>query len=209
MQILDLTRFAPSTLVMIVMMVLCYLSFWWSIIGVFQKCQYGMDFFYNSLKVFSLLFWGYSLYLVFEDRPQNFFVYISGVGLLIALVLFWWTQNVIRNHTFSIAFDSDIPNQLVVHGPFSMVRNPFYLSYLMAYFFVVIGLKSSVLLSLFIVLIGLYWAATKIEESKFIKSPLIEDYIKYRESTPSLVPRLSTIRRAFLSPKDDFENPRS
>ena len=75
-------------------------------------------------------------------------------------------------------------------GPYAYVRNPFYLSYLLAEISTVV-MWPGVLGALVVALAVAYfqWLA-RFEERKFADSPVAAEYAEYAASTGRLLPRL-------------------
>jgi hypothetical protein len=57
---------------------------------------------------------------------------IGAAGLTVSLALYDWAARSIRGRLFSFAGNHDLPQFVHQSGPYSYVRNPFYLSYLLA-----------------------------------------------------------------------------
>ena len=117
---------------------------------------------------------------------------IAGVaGLATALVLFHWAAFSIRGRQFSYAGNDDVPQFEHSTGPYAYVRNPFYVSYLLTEISTVV-LWPSIWGLAFIVLATLYfqWLA-RFEEDKFARSPVADEYARYKARTGRLLPRVS------------------
>jgi protein-S-isoprenylcysteine O-methyltransferase Ste14 len=114
---------------------------------------------------------------------------VIGVALyLSALGLFWWAINTSIGRPLSAAFSPDLPAHLVVHGPYRVIRHPFYCSYLICWLagWVVTGriwLGPTVA-----TMVIVYLVAAALEEKKFMRSPLADVYREYRSRTGLLVP---------------------
>ena len=119
---------------------------------------------------------------------------LGATGLLVALALYEWAARSIRGLNFSFAGNHDLPQFVHSSGPYVYVRNPFYLSYLLAE-------GSTVIMwptgwgALTVALAAAYvqWLA-RFEEGKFARSPVAAEYAAYAARTGRLLPRLT--RRA-------------
>jgi protein-S-isoprenylcysteine O-methyltransferase Ste14 len=123
--------------------------------------------------------------------PAPPWMQIIGVCLLLlALALYQWAAISIRGLTFSYAGNDDVPQFVHRAGPYAFVRNPFYLSYLIAeagtvilwptvYGAVVVGLAA-----------GYFEWLARFEEEKFARSPVATEYADYKARTGRLVPRI-------------------
>jgi protein-S-isoprenylcysteine O-methyltransferase Ste14 len=115
---------------------------------------------------------------------------IGAGGLLLALTLYQWAAISIRGRVFSYAGNSDLPQFVHHSGPYAYVRNPFYLSYLLAEIATVV-MWPSVWGGVIVVLATVYfqWLA-RFEEGKFERSPVAVEYAQYKARTGRLLPRL-------------------
>src|SRR3954469_5522960 len=67
-------------------------------------------------------------------RPPLWMSWAGVAGCALALVIFVWAGSSIRGLVFSFAGEDDVPKFVHAAGPYAYVRNPFYLSYLVALF---------------------------------------------------------------------------
>ncbi|RYZ67555.1 MAG: isoprenylcysteine carboxylmethyltransferase family protein [Proteobacteria bacterium] len=86
---------------------------------------------------------------------------------------------------------NDAPQQIVTWGAYKYIRHPFYTSFLLALFAVIVAIPS-----IPTILIGLYGAViltltASREEKKLSESQFGADYVKYKKSTGRFLPRLS------------------
>jgi len=110
-------------------------------------------------------------------------------GLAAALVIFHWAAFSIRGLLFSYAGNDDLPQFVHTSGPYAYVRNPFYASYLLTEIST-IALWPSLWGAGLLVLATLYfqWLA-RYEEAKFARSPVAEEFARYKARTGRLLPR--------------------
>ena len=174
----------------------CYLSFAWSVIGVFKTQEVSYRQLFLALKLSSVTFWGYSLCLFSMPLDQSFGWFVFGIIInVLSFGLFVWSTHTIRNESFSTVYGKDIPDKVVQKGPFKMVRNPFYSSYILCYLGSTVTQQSFVLLGLLTFLVGLYLVAIKIEENKFYYSQDFHTFIKYKQNTGMLYPKLKVLAK--------------
>jgi protein-S-isoprenylcysteine O-methyltransferase Ste14 len=117
-------------------------------------------------------------------------VQVTGAaGLLLTLALFQWAALSIRGRMFSYAGNHDLPQFVHSSGPYAYIRNPFYLSYLLAELFTVVMWPSALGAGI-VVLAAIYfqWLA-RYEEEKFARSPVAAEYAEYKARTGRLLPR--------------------
>jgi len=113
------------------------------------------------------------------------------VGALLylwSLGLFWWAIRTNSTARLSAAFSPDVPVHLVEDGPYQFIRHPFYCSYILAWAAGTIATARWWLLPTVAVMIVIYWRAASIEEEKFSRSSLADQYQRYRARTAWLVP---------------------
>lgn len=109
-------------------------------------------------------------------------LYIGSLGL------FWWAIRTHAGQRLSAAFSSDSPEHLVENGPYRFIRHPFYCSYLLTWCTGVIATGRLWLAPTVAIMAAIYWRAARIEEAKFSRSPLAEEYQRYRERTAWFFP---------------------
>jgi protein-S-isoprenylcysteine O-methyltransferase Ste14 len=115
---------------------------------------------------------------------------IGAGGLLLSLALYQWAAISIRGRLFSYAGNNDLPQFVHRSGPYAYVRNPFYLSYLLAEIATVV-MWPTVWGGVIVVLVTVYfqWLA-RFEEGKFARSTVASEYAQYKARTGRLLPRL-------------------
>ena len=122
----------------------------------------------------------------FEERMA-----VPGViGLIGSLVLFEWARQSVRGKPFSYIYSKDIPQFLWPSGPYAFIRNPFYASYLLAYFAVAMTFPGVASLAVVVGMTIYFNVAARQEERKFERSPVAAEYASYRKRTGRFVPRL-------------------
>jgi protein-S-isoprenylcysteine O-methyltransferase Ste14 len=118
----------------------------------------------------------------------------DGFALTIAFAsaaMFRWGCASVKPMQLSAAFSPDAPVELVRCGAFRFIRNPFYLSYILAQAVPLLASRSGWALIPLIWMGGLYWRAAVIEERKFLGSPLAQEYREYVRQTGRFVPRIT------------------
>lgn len=126
--------------------------------------------------------------LFFFNEGAFYFSLIGNFLYVAATVLFWWTVKTNREKPLTIAFSTDQPQHLVTHGPYRLVRNPFYLSYMLAWvagFFVT---NQWILIVVALAMFVFYDRAARAEEKKFLSSNLSGEYQAYFSKTWRFLP---------------------
>lgn len=187
-------------LIFIISLFSCYCVFAWSAVSFFEIKKTSYSKLFSALKLFTILFWATSLFLLYKNPQLNFAACILGSLVnVFCLQLFIWSSRSIKNMKFSAIYGKDVPEQVYTKGPYRFIRNPFYASYLLCYLTTLLILGSVLLLILFLILLTLYLVAIKIEENKFIYSPDFKNYSEYKKKTGALIPKV-------FNYKSDIEN---
>ena len=179
------------------LLLLNFISFWYSSLVIFnQKVEFSQKkvrFFRKIFKILTVLLWNFSFFFIFfssEDilfiKPFQFF--ITFTLSLVSLFIFWWSAFSIKNYRFDVIFSENSPEKIVVHGPYQWIRHPFYCSYILSYFSIIIlnlnGLISFIAFSLIIY----YFLEAKKEERKILSSSQREIYLTYQKKSYRLLP---------------------
>jgi len=110
------------------------------------------------------------------------------LALCSALVFAWGCRSV-RPMQLAAAFSPDAPAELVRDGAFRLVRNPFYLSYILAHAVPLPASRSAWSLVPLLWMAALYARAAALEERKFLLGPLAGEYRAYARCTGRFLPR--------------------
>jgi protein-S-isoprenylcysteine O-methyltransferase Ste14 len=113
----------------------------------------------------------------------------------LSLAMFWWTLLTVREQRLTFAYTKDVPQLLLAGGPYRLVRHPFYTAYMLGFFAAPLALAAWWLLPTSIFMFCLYWQAAVLEEDKFAKSELAEQYNAYKRGTGRFLPRLLPARK--------------
>lgn len=113
---------------------------------------------------------------------------------LFSQFMFWWAVYATRRQGFGLAFSGRMPRALLQTGPYRYIRHPFYLAYSTFWLAGVIAANRAGLLLIVLLMIGLYYRAASLEESKFEESPLLSaDYAKYKRTTGMFFPKIPVL----------------
>ena len=116
-------------------------------------------------------------------------VAIGTIGLVASLVLFEWARRVVGGRLFSYIFSSDAPQFICREGPFGYIRNPFYVSYLLAMVSTAVMMPSAFRFLVVLAMVIYFTAAAVYEERKFGRSPVAAEYAQYKATTGRFLPR--------------------
>lgn len=175
-------------LLMTAFMVACLGSFVWGMRAFFiQPAGYtkGMKFITISSGICAII--QLAAIISAADVPLKWTL-VATIAYLGSLALYWWTISVNRKTPLSAAFSPDIPTHLVQHGPYRVIRHPFYASYLLMWIAAVPASADWRLLITVLFMIAVYISAARAEERKFSNSALARAYQEYRSRTGLLVP---------------------
>ena len=115
---------------------------------------------------------------------------VSLVMLIASALLFWATIRESSKAGLLAAFDEKLPGSLLMTGPYSVVRHPFYSSYLLLWSGWAIGTWSPWALLPLAAIIVTYWTAARGEEEKFASTAMAEEYAAYKAKTGRFIPRI-------------------
>jgi protein-S-isoprenylcysteine O-methyltransferase Ste14 len=122
------------------------------------------------------------------------------IGVLVAIALFCLSIVLFRRALAAfdglkpgIAYTTSPPDILVFKGPYSSVRHPIYLAYIMAWMGA-FGLAPTLLsVGILFGMVILYYRAATFEESLILSSAVSDQYEKYRKDTAMIIPRFSKL----------------
>lgn len=140
--------------------------------------------------VFTAVFHAVAILYMNHARVYHF---VAGLGLYsISLYLFSAAVTASNAHSLELFFSNrPQPKGLIDHGPYRLIRHPFYTSYMLAW---VAGMviTNQPLLALTVVLnAAIYFHAARTEEQSFAGSGLSEAYHQYRNRAGMFLPRLA------------------
>lgn len=129
-------------------------------------------------------------------------VQCAAIGLqLLAIALWLCARHAIRARHFGVALAPDVPERLVVHGPFRWVRHPFYVAYILGWGGIAGVVQTWPSIVAGAVMIAFYASAAHLEERRLAASSLAAEHARYRARVGMFVPKFwtcgrDTIRRA-------------
>jgi protein-S-isoprenylcysteine O-methyltransferase Ste14 len=163
---------------------ICFAAFSWGVTGHFRSTG-AMP---PGMKLTSLLSLGLFLAFAFRliVRPGGGIVSLALFTL--ALAIFAWAVVASRRTPPTLAFDTDQPSFLMRHGPYRLVRHPFYLAYLLFWTGTAAATLDVAGWLAPVVMLALYRHAAGREERKFAGSALAPDYADYRMHAGMFLP---------------------
>lgn len=175
---------------LVALAMLNFLSYLWSVIGIFQKTNEQRKIVYRVLQVNSVSIWGYFLYrLYFVDIP--IMLVVTSIFLQCILFLLFWIQSgVVKEKGFSVVFSLDTPGFLLTTGLYKYIRHPFYFIYITCYLNLSICINDFIGYILLFLIVMIYYIAARFEEDKFSKSPLAKEYLAYKKTTGMFLPKI-------------------
>ncbi|MEO0329091.1 MAG: isoprenylcysteine carboxylmethyltransferase family protein [Pseudomonadota bacterium] len=141
----------------------------------------------SSLVIFSAVV--LSILTFYKEQP----VLPQLVGLaalFFSLWMFWRTIAESSNAKLLAAFDEKLPHGLLNTGPYSVVRHPFYTSYLIQWIGWAIASWSVWGIVPVVFMVTTYYVAAKGEEAKFLRTDMANQYRNYMSKTGRFFPRL-------------------
>lgn len=170
-------------------LLICLLCFYWGMVGFFSRPN-GRTPGLRAITVLGTLSGFGSLAALVRLGAAGW--PSTALALVIAtasLTLFWTAVACNRMRRLSFAFSTDLPEHLVQHGPYRLIRHPFYSAYLLGWLVAPVASLNLWLLLPFALMSVLYRAAARAEEAKFAASPLRDAYAEYRRRTGMFWPK--------------------
>jgi len=131
-----------------------------------------------------------TLLIATRAAPHVLFDPLALLCAMVSAALFVWGVHTVGRFALTAAFSADAPRQLLAHGPFRFTRNPFYTAYLLGHAVPLLATRSPWALSALLVMAAIYIGAVRMEERKFLVSPLAEAWRAYAAQTGRFLPRL-------------------
>ncbi|MEM6463102.1 MAG: isoprenylcysteine carboxylmethyltransferase family protein [Pseudomonadota bacterium] len=144
----------------------------------------------NKLSLFVLLCVFLMTGLTFYGQQPILPQLMSLVMLASSAMLFMATIRASSKAGLFAAFDEKLPESLLTTGPYSVVRHPFYSSYLLLWSGWAIGTWNPWSLVPLAAIVVTYWVAARDEETKFASTSMAEDYAAYKAKTGRFLPKI-------------------
>lgn len=155
----------------------CFAAFVWGVRWHFEQAG-GMRRGMRGVSLLSLL--GLAIFW-WRLCVCPLFAWPVALGLFAAaLALFRAAVRASRGARLHLAFDPQAPHCLLRHGPYRLVRHPFYLAYMLFWLGTALAARGLVGWIVPILLSALYVAAARGEERRFDASALADAYAAYR-----------------------------
>ena len=119
------------------------------------------------------------------------FHFVTGVALYtFSFLLFWTAASAARQTRLQLFFSKVPPNSLLTHGPYQVVRHPFYVAYTLAWIAGSIIVDKPWLLASAGFCLWIYYRAARLEEASFQQTAFAQAYARYSEMVGMFVPRI-------------------
>jgi protein-S-isoprenylcysteine O-methyltransferase Ste14 len=121
--------------------------------------------------------------------PQGLWPFWLGAAVTIAGLLFavWARVHLGRNWSRSVTIKQD--HELIVTGPYALVRHPIYTGILAGFLGMAIAIAQVRGLIVFVLILLAFWMKLRMEE-QWMRSQFGEEYAAYAHQTAALVPYL-------------------
>jgi len=129
-----------------------------------------------------------SLYAFAFLKPSGFVLpVICAIFLIISLSLFW--SSIFTANSLDFAFSSRV-GKLIRIGPYSVIRHPFYLSYILAWLSTTLLFNSIPLWFTLVYLVTFYISSARSEEKVILQTEHSSEYLDYRQNVGMFLPRI-------------------
>ena len=157
---------------------------------------------YRVLQILSVGAYFVFAYLIFVKENVVFVVsFISALLLFVSAGLLIFTAHYLRQLKLrlTLIFSEDLPEFILCDGPYKLVRNPFYSSYLASYLAAAIYSNTIFGYLYLLAMVALYLDAIFHEEKKFDESDLSNQFDEYKRRTPKLIPTPKSLKRKVMT----------
>ncbi len=128
--------------------------------------------------------------------------YVTGAALYtLSFLLFWSAAAAARKTRLQLFFSHVPPSTVISHGPYRLVRHPFYVSYTIAWIAGAVITDQLWLFSSVAFCHWLYYRAACLEEASFQHTPFADSYREYAKRVGRFCPRIpswSTMKQWLL-----------
>lgn len=146
---------------------------------------------YDLVVALHVVLVGYYMITVTEFTQLK--IWSAGFLYAFSLFFFWWSVRTAKQLDF--AFSSQV-GDIVTIGPFSIVRHPFYTSYMLAWGAGSFLFNSPILWITLLLLGSFYFFSARREELVIMSSAQSEQYKNYRKNVGMFLPRIIKWKRS-------------
>lgn len=126
--------------------------------------------------------------LWFQDRLQPWS--LLGVALhMMSVFLFGWCVGTSGRRNLSLAFSPNCSPRLVTEGPYSLVRHPFYTSYIIYWAGNALAATSILTIAAVVILTVIYFYASRREDA-FLAERFAGEFAQWRSNTGAFFPKV-------------------
>lgn len=163
-------------------------TFIWARIFYFSssKNKFSILYLYDLLATFHI---GMSIYCYYSYINIPLIrIWIAIIFIFLSLALFIWTTNHARGARIALNYKT---KSLHTRGPYSMVRHPFYLSYILAWTSTTVLFNSFTLWITLSFLMAFYITIAHKEEKAISRGALAAEYKNYSKHAGMFLPRIN------------------
>jgi protein-S-isoprenylcysteine O-methyltransferase Ste14 len=145
---------------------------------------------YDLAVAVQMIFTVYGFFYVMDITKA--FSFLSVVLYLISLVIFW--SSIVTAKSLDFAFSKKV-GDIVTTGPFGVLRHPFYVSYMIAWWTSTMLFNSVYMWITALYLTFFYVVSARKEERLIMDSPQSEKYKIYQNNVGMFLPRITRWKR--------------
>lgn len=165
-------------------------SFMLSTFFVFERKSRRSNFLFRAFQLLSSVFYIFGPYELMISNLNDFRYLILSLIQGLCIFLFWQNARLVKKNRFGFIFSSDTPSVLIKTGLYRYIRNPYYSIYILSYASLSFVLNSPILIANSAAIFLIYYTAARLEEKKFMASPLSDEYGEYVSNTGRFFPKI-------------------
>jgi protein-S-isoprenylcysteine O-methyltransferase Ste14 len=128
--------------------------------------------------------------ILYLNRGTIYHFVIGAALYTFSFVLFWTAAAAASRTRLQLFFSNVPPNSLLTHGPYRLVRHPFYVAYTVAWIAGAVIVDKPWLLATAAVCHWIYYRAARMEEASFQQTAYSLAYARYAQAVGMFLPRV-------------------
>lgn len=174
----------------LILLTICCASFCWAPLVLFAKPEGIPNSFRIMFFVDTVIMIIQAITIIITEK-SNLIIGLIGLSIyIISLILFWWAVKTTQDRPLSICYSHDLPKYIITTGPYKLVRNPFYTSYMLPVLAGILVTNQLWLIITLVVMFVPFYQVARQEETKLLASSFAAEYKVYKKRTGMFFPNL-------------------